>query len=189
MEAGAAGTDKRRRSSRLKRKRRNTELEQEDHPRSQKMSRPNEEAVAGSVSAPVGVDFTMDQLTKWMNNEFRTAINKDIDNSIKGLSARVDKNQEEFRTHRDRVDRELQEMRNELQSQSNKNPPVANYVSAATSGPSRPQHPAPAPVLKNTSRQAEQFWRSRRSSRVFPCLLYTSPSPRDLSTSRMPSSA
>ena len=27
------------------------------------------------------------------------------------------------------------------------------------------------------------------SSTVYPCLLYTSPSPRDLSTSRMPSSA
>ena len=29
----------------------------------------------------------------------------------------------------------------------------------------------------------------RRSERINPCLLYTSPSPRDLSTSRMPSSA
>ena len=28
-----------------------------------------------------------------------------------------------------------------------------------------------------------------KSDLVFPCLLYTSPSPRDLSTSRMPSSA
>ena len=30
---------------------------------------------------------------------------------------------------------------------------------------------------------------SRHDGRVDPCLLYTSPSPRDLSTSRMPSSA
>ena len=28
-----------------------------------------------------------------------------------------------------------------------------------------------------------------KSTKVYPCLLYTSPSPRDLSTSRMPSSA
>ena len=32
-------------------------------------------------------------------------------------------------------------------------------------------------------------WISPRPSSVMPCLLYTSPSPRDLSTSRMPSSA
>ena len=30
---------------------------------------------------------------------------------------------------------------------------------------------------------------SRATGRIYPCLLYTSPSPRDLSTSRMPSSA
>ena len=29
----------------------------------------------------------------------------------------------------------------------------------------------------------------QRGTKIFPCLLYTSPSPRDLSTSRMPSSA
>ena len=31
--------------------------------------------------------------------------------------------------------------------------------------------------------------RIQRKKKYFPCLLYTSPSPRDLSTSRMPSSA
>ena len=36
----------------------------------------------------------------------------------------------------------------------------------------------------------EQNWDKRSSQRkTFTCLLYTSPSPRDLSTSRMPSSA
>ena len=35
----------------------------------------------------------------------------------------------------------------------------------------------------------EIFGRFRESSKPYICLLYTSPSPRDLSTSRMPSSA
>ena len=41
----------------------------------------------------------------------------------------------------------------------------------------------------------DYFWRSLNSKTIVydliynPCLLYTSPSPRDLSTSRMPSSA
>ena len=44
---------------------------------------------------------------------------------------------------------------------------------------------------KEISNVAEKFWRSSRNLRYifFTCLLYTSPSPRDLSTSRMPSSA
>ena len=49
---------------------------------------------------------------------------------------------------------------------------------------------------KSTCRQATMYFESSikrtdalRFSRRFPCLLYTSPSPRDLSTSRMPSSA
>ena len=33
------------------------------------------------------------------------------------------------------------------------------------------------------------FVRRQREAREYDCLLYTSPSPRDLSTSRMPSSA
>ena len=34
-----------------------------------------------------------------------------------------------------------------------------------------------------------RLWRKRVNSQSINCLLYTSPSPRDLSTSRMPSSA
>ena len=49
-------------------------------------------------------------------------------------------------------------------------------------------------VYKNfrTKRDAEDWARAKEDEMVrgsFICLLYTSPSPRDLSTSRMPSSA
>ena len=33
------------------------------------------------------------------------------------------------------------------------------------------------------------IYSARKEALILPCLLYTSPSPRDLSTSRMPSSA
>ena len=39
----------------------------------------------------------------------------------------------------------------------------------------------------DSSRDKNTSWRSKKDPRI--CLLYTSPSPRDLSTSRMPSSA
>eukprot|EP00831_Metopus_contortus_P046602 TRINITY_DN37450_c0_g1_i1.p2 TRINITY_DN37450_c0_g1~~TRINITY_DN37450_c0_g1_i1.p2 ORF type:complete len:115 (-),score=34.90 TRINITY_DN37450_c0_g1_i1:138-482(-) len=39
------------------------------------------------------------------------------------------------------------------------------------------------------TRRTSTFGLKKRLSQINPCLLYTSPSPRDLSTSRMPSSA
>jgi len=61
------------------------------------------------------------------------------------------------------------------------------------------QHPAIAERLAADADDLESELRSndddllsrviRESLRLYPCLLYTSPSPRDLSTSRMPSSA
>ena len=44
-------------------------------------------------------------------------------------------------------------------------------------------------VTSDMDRQATLSWTSTTSFRINGCLLYTSPSPRDLSTSRMPSSA
>ena len=46
-------------------------------------------------------------------------------------------------------------------------------------------------VSKVTERVIDQVheWQNRPVDPIYPCLLYTSPSPRDLSTSRMPSSA
>ena len=41
------------------------------------------------------------------------------------------------------------------------------------------------PIAPGESREAI----TQRLRQLYPCLLYTSPSPRDLSTSRMPSSA
>ena len=42
---------------------------------------------------------------------------------------------------------------------------------------------------KNTYRNCKLAREARRHQKAYDCLLYTSPSPRDLSTSRMPSSA
>ena len=44
-------------------------------------------------------------------------------------------------------------------------------------------------VARLRARLARRFNRRRAPASLLPCLLYTSPSPRDLSTSRMPSSA
>ena len=46
-----------------------------------------------------------------------------------------------------------------------------------------------AMVLQKLKQDAEEYLGSKISDAVITCLLYTSPSPRDLSTSRMPSSA
>ena len=43
--------------------------------------------------------------------------------------------------------------------------------------------------LHLSEKEAEGFYIEHKGKPFFPCLLYTSPSPRDLSTSRMPSSA
>ena len=57
-------------------------------------------------------------------------------------------------------------------------------------GPEIPEIPADIETTHNQpigrGSDARASWRSAQS---FNCLLYTSPSPRDLSTSRMPSSA
>ena len=48
------------------------------------------------------------------------------------------------------------------------------------------------PTEANTSSRSEKLtalWLSPDEWMIYSCLLYTSPSPRDLSTSRMPSSA
>ena len=48
------------------------------------------------------------------------------------------------------------------------------------------------PIEANTSSSNEDYsilWLSPDEWLIYSCLLYTSPSPRDLSTSRMPSSA
>ena len=43
--------------------------------------------------------------------------------------------------------------------------------------------------LKEMRKQNLKFWKDVMLEDINACLLYTSPSPRDLSTSRMPSSA
>ena len=53
--------------------------------------------------------------------------------------------------------------------------------------------PYPGPkgqeIYETVSQQAWQEWQAQQTMLINDCLLYTSPSPRDLSTSRMPSSA
>jgi len=55
----------------------------------------------------------------------------------------------------------------------------AYYVEAALAGAGRP----------SAKQIADWFWHETAAGAAIVCLLYTSPSPRDLSTSRMPSSA
>ena len=53
--------------------------------------------------------------------------------------------------------------------------------------------PMPGPkgieILENISAEAWEMWKSHQTTLINDCLLYTSPSPRDRSLSRMPSSA
>ena len=88
--------------------------------------------------------------------------------------------------------RELQE--------STESPPgdaeSAETVASSASDPPSESIPPPA-TLQMTSRQQQRLWRHVATIENFwegltelePCLLYTSPSPRDRQKSRMPSSA
>ena len=47
----------------------------------------------------------------------------------------------------------------------------------------------PKSIIEDIINRAEEFHDNSKITKYTGCLLYTSPSPRDLSTSRMPSSA
>ena len=153
------GETKRRRSSRLsgnygKRKRITTEEEEEARTKMPK---------TGETSEPATVNFTMDKLKVYMNGEFRASINQDMDKKFDNISKRVDQNQMEIRTHKEKMDRELKKMREELES--SKNAPPITYAVAAKSDVVKSNR-----ASRRSEEEANQYWRSRRSSRFFPIL-------------------
>ena len=123
---------------------------------------------AGSSST---VDFTFADLQNYMNGEFLSTINRNMDNSIKALSDRIDQTQEELRTHKGQMQRELERMREELGS-GQVSVPVTGGHSASNSYAVA----AAAATTKKTSsahrdgRFEAQYWHARRSSRFFPVM-------------------
>ena len=116
MEDSAA--TERRRSSRIsgsgnKRKRAYNEAEETGF-RATKPKMPKNENTGTSTS----VNFTFDDMKKFMHGEFRTAINEDIEKNNKKLSDRIDSTQAELRTHKAHVEKEMERMRQELSARA-----------------------------------------------------------------------
>ena len=61
-----------------------------------------------------------------------------------------------------------------------------HFIELRVASPEGSAHVLDIPGLKDKS---IKFWSLWQDEKLMGCLLYTSPSPRDLSTSRMPSSA
>ena len=53
------------------------------------------------------VNFTMDDIKRFMNGEFLDSVNQNMDKRIEKLSDRIDETQNELRTHKDQVDKEI----------------------------------------------------------------------------------
>ena len=104
-------------------------------------------------------DFTFDDLKEYMNGEFRDGIGKDMDRRLDVINGRLDKTQQELKSHKAHVEREMQSMRAELACNK---PPV----------PETKALPTPGRMVQSgtarTERETRQYWRSRRSSRFFP---------------------
>ena len=165
------------------------------------------------------MDPQMEQLKSFFSKELDTKLHNnrkeivaDNKESLKSLTMRIDATQTELQSHKEKMQEELNRVHEKLNAlapgQLN---PSATYEAAAgcysgetsvalINGNSNPV------ALGNDLLNA--YWTSRRSARIasiagssnrelwsglqeffYSCLLYTSPSPRDLSTSRMPSSA
>ena len=155
------GETKKRRSSRLsgsygKRKRDHTE-EEEIRPKMTK---------TGEASEPATVNFTMDDIRKFMNGEFLDSVNLNMDRNIKKLSDRIDDTQQELRTHKDHVNEELAKMRQELDTDRCLPIPIPEIPSSYAAAVACPQ------VLGSSTsaneQQAKLYWRARKSSRFFP---------------------
>ena len=58
---------------------------------------------AAAADGPSTVDFTFDDLKRYMNGEFLTTINQNMEKNHKKLSDRIDKTQEDLNTHKAHV--------------------------------------------------------------------------------------
>ena len=106
------------------------------------------------------MDFTFAQLQGWMNGEFRQSINEDLDKKMTTLTKKVDATQAELRTHKAYVEKEIRNMKAQLEDDSART--VANCVVSEAPGPNGNS--------SRTDREDYQYWRSRRSAKIFPVL-------------------
>ena len=128
-----------------------------------KMTKTGEEGAAT-------VNFTMDDIKRFMNGEFLDSINQNMDKRMEKLSDRIDETQNELRTHRDQVDKELEKMRLDLQADRCLPAAVVagkpqTYASAALTA-AKDQGRRDIPSLNDHN--AKLYWRARKSSRLFP---------------------
>ena len=157
MDSGGEG---RRRSSRLsgqarKRRRSDQSSDSSDHTKS-KMSKNSETTT---------VNFTFQDIKNFMNGEFMTTVNRTIDRNMKKLSDRIDQTQDDLRTHKEQMGRELAKMREELGAERPM-PALSSYADAAAAA--KPMADATPKHAAGSDRREHQYWRARRSSRFFP---------------------
>ena len=127
---------------------------QEDTTSKPKMPRTDEHQDKGTV------DFTFAQLQDWMNGEFRQSINKDLDKRMNSLTKKVDATQAELKTHKAYVEKEIRNMKAQLED----NPSQNGHGPGTT---------APLPSRGSNGRAEREdyhYWRSRRSAKIFPVL-------------------
>ena len=114
-----------------------------------------EEEATNAKMAKSTVDFTLADLKVYMNGEFRDSINEDMDNKLVTLNQRIDKTQDELKSHKNHVEQELKKMRSALESGR---PPLALV----------PEKSLAKQADREDGRTVSQYWRARRSSRFFP---------------------
>ena len=138
---------------------------------SEEATKPKMPKNTAPAGAPTTVNFTFDDMKNFMHGEFRTAINEDIDRGNKKLSERIDSTQAELRSHKVQVEKEMQQMRKELDDR--KAVPIGSAM-AALPLPQLGNYAAMASKTRAPSARSQddhdkrQFLRSRRSSRFFP---------------------
>ena len=107
------------------------------------------------------VNFTFDDIKKFMNGEFLDKVNVNVDKSIKKLSDRIDETQNELKTHKEQIGKELAKMRKYLElDRGPPTPIVGSYAEVASH--------CPEETNRSDDRRGNQYWRARRSSRIFP---------------------
>ena len=106
-------------------------------------------------------DFTFDDLKVYMNGEFREGIGEDMDKKLDNLTTRMDNTQQELKSHKAHVERELRNIRAEF---SGTKPPPPTLASKEAAG----DRTTSSQNVARADKESRQYWRSRRSSRFFP---------------------